>query len=97
MKQTTSANAPIRVNVAEAKSQLSRLLREVEHQPVVIQNHGRDVAMLVAATPVSDARRPFADFFQRLEVIKQRLNVRGFNFKPPRAVIRPVNPFAGHE
>jgi prevent-host-death family protein len=38
---------PRRVSVADAKARLSLLIREVEERPTVIQNRGRDVAVLV--------------------------------------------------
>lgn len=49
------------VNVHEAKTRLSRLLREVERgDEVVIARAGTPVARLIAYTPSSEAREPGA-------------------------------------
>lgn len=39
---------PRRVSVADAKARLSSLIRETEQRPTVIQNRGRDVAVLMS-------------------------------------------------
>jgi prevent-host-death family protein len=44
MKKTISAR---RVGIAEAKARLSEVLRDVDEEPVVIHNRGRDVAVVV--------------------------------------------------
>lgn len=78
MKKTMPARpGALRVSIAGAKSQLSRLIREAERQPVVIQNRGRDVATLVVGT-AQPQETPFVDFFARLDA---------------RAVLRPKTPF----
>lgn len=47
------------VNIHEAKTRLSRLLREVERgDEVVIARAGTPVAKLIAYTPASEAREP---------------------------------------
>lgn len=47
------------VNIHEAKTHLSRLLREVERgDEVVIARAGTPVAKLIAYTPLSEAREP---------------------------------------
>jgi antitoxin (DNA-binding transcriptional repressor) of toxin-antitoxin stability system len=92
MKQPMSS-APIRVSVAQAKSQLSRLLRTVDRQPVVIHNRGRDVATLHGATRGPAAEPPFVAFFERLEGLRRRLKMKGVDFDPARVVIRPADPF----
>lgn len=87
----------VRVSVAEAKSHLSALLRTVGRQSVVIHNRGRDVARLVPSTESTNASveesTPFVDFFGRLSAIRRRLKMRGVDFRPSKAVLRPVNPF----
>jgi antitoxin (DNA-binding transcriptional repressor) of toxin-antitoxin stability system len=94
------ATPPVRVSVAQAKSQLSRLLREVDHQPVLIHNRGHDVAQLVpvnTAQPVAGQTTPFEDFFVRLDLLRKRLKVKGVEFEPEPAALRPVDPFADDE
>ena len=44
MKKTTRTR---RVGVADAKARLSEVLRDVEREPVVIHNRGRDVAVVI--------------------------------------------------
>ena len=91
---------PLRVSVAEAKSQLSSLLRGVERQPVIIHNRGHDVARLVATTApsgASEAPPPFVRFFNRLDALRRRLKMKGVDFQPERAAIRPVDPFGSEE
>lgn len=97
MKKTTSTGAR-RVSVAQAKSQLSALLRTIDRQPVVIHNRGRDVAKLTGAGAHPEQEPgdlPFVRFFQRLEALRRRLGIKGVNFNPARAVIHPADPFAG--
>ena len=100
MKRHTTV-VPLRVGVAEAKAGLSRLLRGVDQQPVVIHNRGRDVARLVGAgrpLAASDGEpRPFVDFFARLEVVRKRLKLQGVDFRPKKAVLRLENPFGDEE
>jgi antitoxin (DNA-binding transcriptional repressor) of toxin-antitoxin stability system len=87
---------PLRVSVAVAKAQLSRLLRSVGHQTIVIHNRGRDVARLIGpgGTDVTSAEdRPFVAFLRRLERLRRRVGLDGVDFDPPRAVFRPQSPF----
>lgn len=86
----------IRVSVAQAKSQLSSLLRNVEREPVVIHNRGRDVACLTSAESAATSQveaTPFVTFFNRLEAIRKRVGLAGVTFAPVPAIIRPVDPF----
>jgi prevent-host-death family protein len=77
------------VSVADAKARLSSLIREVEERPTVIQNRGRDVAVLVglaeyervselASAPAeSKAKR----FLREVEALKETLG-GGEDFSP---------------
>jgi antitoxin (DNA-binding transcriptional repressor) of toxin-antitoxin stability system len=96
MKQTIS-NARLRVNVAQAKSQLSRLLRLVDHTEITIHNRGHDVARLVSQKSGQknnqDEQYPFVTFLNRLELIRKRAGIKGTKLNIPKATIRPHNPF----
>lgn len=93
MKKTTSVE-PLELSVAEAKAQLSALLRNVGRQPVVIHNRGRVVAHLVAPRPEeARAPAPFTQFLGRLERLKRELGIKGASFEPERARLRVDNPF----
>lgn len=96
MKQRQT-DGPVRVSVAQAKSQLSRLLRTVERQPVIIHNRGRDVARLVSSTQEGESATggtpSFSEFFVRLENLRRRMKMKGVDFSPERVVIRPADPF----
>lgn len=96
VREARHAAGAIRVSVAQAKSQLSALLRKVDRQPVVIHNRGHDVACLVSTRDAelsSGEPLPFVTFFNRLEVLRKRLRIAGVAFEPEKAVIRPVDPF----
>jgi prevent-host-death family protein len=100
--KTHRPTPPLRVSVAEAKSQLSSLLRAVDRQPVIIHNRGHDVARLVPAggsdsSEASSSSFPFVRFFNRLEALRRRMKMKGVAFQPERAVIRPVDPFGSEE
>ncbi len=96
MKKGSKTQGSIRVSVAQAKSQLSALLRTLEHQSVVIHNRGRDVARLVATENVErsgEPATPFVTFFNRLELIRKQTGVSGVNFRPAKANVRRIDPF----
>src|SRR4051794_24498240 len=80
---------PRRVSVADAKARLSSLIRETEQRPTVIQNRGRDVAVLMsladyervsASAPVeSRAER----FLREVSALKEELGGGVDDFSPP--------------
>lgn len=92
---------PRRLGVAEAKSKLSEVLREVAQGPTVIHSRGRDLAVVLA---IEDYERLTADhpsaaaggaaFLQRVEALKRQHGGGGVNdFEPARLDFVPVDPF----
>jgi prevent-host-death family protein len=89
-----------RFGVAEAKSKLSELLREVAQGPAVIHSRGRDLAVVLA---IDDYERLRADqqppraggaaFLQRIEALKQRHGGGVNDFEPARLDFMPAEPF----
>lgn len=89
-----------RLGVAEAKSKLSEVLREVAQGPTVIHSRGRDLAVVLA---IEDYERLMADqqprraggaeFLQRVEALKQRHGEGVGDFEPARLDFVPVEPF----
>ena len=96
-----------RLGVAEAKSKLSEVLREVAQGPTVIHSRGRALAVVLA---IEDYERLTADqqlpsaggdaFLQRVEALKQRHGGGVSDFEPARLDFVPAEPFvrrrAGH-
>jgi prevent-host-death family protein len=69
-----------RLNVSEAKSKLSRALRELEDSPTIIHNRGRDVAVLISmenyeqllAAERSANTPTVSSFLQTIDVLKRK-------------------------
>lgn len=90
-----------RLGVAEAKSKLSEVLRDVAQGPTVIHSRGRDLAVVLA---IEDYERLTADqqlprdggaaFLQRVESLKQRHGGGVSDFEPARLDFVPAEPFA---
>lgn len=100
MKKGTLAQQTRRLGVAEAKSRLSELLREVSRGPTVIHSRGRDLAVVLA---IEDYERLMADqqsrraggatFLQRIEALKERYGGGVSDFEPARLDFVPAAPF----
>jgi prevent-host-death family protein len=90
-----------RRGVAEAKSKLSEVLREVAQGPTVIHSRGRDLVVVLA---IEDYERLTADqqipqargaaFLQRIEAVKKRHGGGVSDFEPARLDFVPAEPFA---
>ena len=102
MKQVVvpPSGRPKRLGVAEAKSRLSELLRNVAEGPTIIHSRGRDLAVVLA---VEDYDRLAAGggsagggarFLERVEALKQRHAGGVDDFHPVPLTFSPVNPFA---
>lgn len=95
MKKTFSRTR--RIGVAEAKSELSRVLREVSSGPVVIHSRGRDLAVLVG---IDEYEREHAspptsvtlDLLARIDQLKRELG-GGADLKTEPVDYEPLNPF----
>lgn len=89
-----------RLGVAEAKSRLSEVLRDVAQGPMVIHSRGRDLAVVLA---IEDYERLMVDqqpqrsggatFLQRVEALKQRHGGGVGDFEPARLDFAPADPF----
>jgi prevent-host-death family protein len=89
-----------RLGVAEAKSKLSEVLRDVAQGPTVIHSRGRDLAVVLA---IEDYERLVVDqqpqrsggaaFLQRVEALKQRHGGGVVDFEPARLDFIPIDPF----
>jgi prevent-host-death family protein len=95
-----SSQRPRRLGIAEAKSKLSEVLRDVAQGPMVIHNRGRDLAVVLAIeeyerlTAAQEPQRAGgAAFLQRVEALKQR-HGGGVEFEPARLEFVPAEPFA---
>lgn len=101
MKKGAKTNRTRRLGVAEAKSRLSEVLRDVSQGPTVIHSRGRDLAVVLA---IEDYERLTAGqqsqnaggavFLQRVEALKQRYGGGVGDFEPARLDFTPVDPFA---
>ncbi len=102
MTQTsTGGRLARRVGVAEAKSRLSKLLRDAADGPTIIHSRGRDVAVVLGvdaydrlATEPTAARNGGAGFLERVDRLKQRHGGGAAGFRAPRLRLRPLDPFA---
>ena len=98
MKRTTARTSARRVGVAEAKANLSSLLRDTKSGPVIVHNRGRDMAVLVAIDEYEQLSRhaeakPVAQFLLRVAELKNRYGGGVDDFEPPRAKLRARYPF----
>lgn len=103
MKQVSSGavRRARRLGVAEAKSQLSAVLRDASEGPTIIHSRGRDLAVLLA---IEDYERLVADqevsrgggaaFLERVEALKKQHGGGVDDFTPDRLSFAPVDPFA---
>lgn len=100
MNHDLSAPRTRRLGVAEAKSRLSEVLRDVAQRPAVIHSRGKDLAVVLA---MEDYERllasqqptsaPGAAFLQRVEALKQRHGQSVEDFEPARLEIVPAELF----
>jgi prevent-host-death family protein len=96
-----SLRRPRRLGIAEAKSRLSELLREVDRGPTIIHSRGRDVAVVLA---VEDYERLTAEhagertggarFLDVVAGLKQRHGGGVDDFTPGHITFEPESPFA---
>ena len=101
IKDTWKSEPPKRrLGVAEAKSHLSEVLREVASGPTFIHNRGKDLAVILSIEEFerlvgSDraANSGGAAILRRVEALKERFG-GGFDFDPPRLDFKPAEPFA---
>lgn len=96
----TTSHRARRLGIAEAKSKLSEVLREVAQGPLVIHNRGRDLAVVLAIedyerlTAAQEPQRTGgAVFLQRVDLLKQH-HGGGVDFEPARLEFVPEEPFA---
>ncbi|HEY9422018.1 MAG TPA: type II toxin-antitoxin system Phd/YefM family antitoxin [Thermoanaerobaculia bacterium] len=89
-----------RLGVAEAKSKLSEVLRDVAQGPTVIHSRGKDLAVVLAIEDYErltagqqPQRAGGAAFLQRIEALKQRYGGGVGDFEPARLGFVPVDPF----
>ena len=100
MKQVMrkSTVRPRRIGVAEAKSQLSEVLRHAADGPTIIHSRSRDVAVVIAIedydrlTAEQNVGQGGARFLDRVEALKQRYGGVD-DFDPAPAAFQPVDPF----
>ncbi len=90
-----------RLGVAEAKSKLSEVLRDVENGPTVIHSRGRDLAVVLGmedyerlSAGQQAQRAGGAELLRRIEILKQRYGGGVDGFEPARLDFVPVDPFA---
>lgn len=100
MKEGVGAQRTRRLGVAEAKSKLSEVLRDVAQGPTVIHSRGRDLAVVLAMEEYErltagqqPQRTGGAELLRRLEVLKQRHGGGVDDFEPSRVDFVPVDPF----
>ncbi len=82
---------PRRVSVAAAKARLSSLIREADRRPIVIQNRGHDVAVLlglseyerVSALASAKAESRAGRFLREVRELKERLGGGVDDFSTP--------------
>lgn len=103
MKEVTSSPVRLhrRVGVAEAKSKLSEVLRDMGQGPTIIHSRGRDLAVLLA---IEDYERLIAEhpggpgtggaFLSRIEAVKRRHGGGIEEFTPAPMSFRAVDPFS---
>ena len=101
MKKGAEVQRTRRLGVAEAKSKLSEVLRDVAQGPMVIHSRGRDVAVVLAMEDYERLtagqqyqRTGGAELLQRIETLKQRYGGGVDDFEPVRLDFMPVDPFA---
>jgi prevent-host-death family protein len=98
MKQTIS---PRRLGVAEAKSKLSSVLRDVAAGPTIIHSRGHDVAVLLAIDDyvalAGERGGAGAAFLERIDAVKRREGGGVDAFEPARLDLRIADPFANGE
>lgn len=89
-----------RVGVAEAKAELSRVLREAPAGPTIIHSRGRDLAVIVDIDEYQRLRVQAAEpepamsrFLDRIAELKRRSG-GGVDFAPEPLDYVPVDPFA---
>jgi prevent-host-death family protein len=88
------------LEVAEAKSRWSEVVREAAQGPTIIHSRGRDLVVVLA---IEDYERLSADqqaskaggaaFLQRVEALKQRYGGGVDDFEPARLDFVPSEPF----
>jgi prevent-host-death family protein len=93
-----------RLEVAEAESSLSDVLRDAAQGPTIIHDHGRDLAVVLA---IEDYERLKSDrparraggaaFLERVEALKRRHGGGVEDFTPARFDFVPAEPFAPEE
>lgn len=100
MKKGAEAQRTRRLGVAEAKSKLSEVLRDVAEGPTVIHSRGRDLAVVLAMedyerlTAGQSQRTSSAELLRRIETLKQRYGGGVDDFEPTRLDFVPIDPFA---
>lgn len=101
-KGTTLSQRTRRLEVAEAKTRWSEVVREAKQGPTVIHSRGKDLVVVLA---IEDYERLAADqqappqtagaaFLQRVETLKQRHGGGVEDFEPARLHFVPSQPFA---
>lgn len=90
-----------RLGVAEAKSKLSEVLRDVAQGPLVIHSRGRDLAVVMTIEEYErltagqqPPRAGGAAFLERVEALKLRHDGGVDDFEPARLDFVPADPFA---
>ena len=99
MNKGSEAQRTRRLGVAEAKSKLSEVLRDVTQGPTVIHSRGRDLAIVLAIEDYErlkagqqSQRIGGAELLQRIETLKQRFGGGVNDFEPARLDFKPVDP-----
>jgi len=108
MKRTIKSSAlgtvhslrPKRINVSEAKAQLSEVLRQLPEGPTVIHNRGRDVGVLLSMSHYDELVAERADgqaspvkaFLATTERLKQSYG-GGVQFTLKPTKLKPRDPF----
>jgi|SRR3982751_5827622 prevent-host-death family protein len=89
-----------RLGVAEAKSKLSEVLRDVEQGPLVIHSRGRDLAVVLGIEEYErltagqqPSRAGGSAFLQRIEAMKLRHGGGVDDFEPAHLDFVPTVPF----
>ena len=91
-----------RLGIAEAKSKLSEVLRDVAQGPLVIHSRGRDIAVVMAVEEYErltafqqSLRTGGSGFLQRVEALKLRHGGGPSDFEPSRLDFAPEDPALG--
>lgn len=98
MVMKVTSTRPRRVGIAEAKARLSEVVADAQRGPVVIQNRGRDVAVVLGADAYEELAEPRVSvagaLLAEIERLKHRYGGGVDDFEPRRMRLRSKRVFA---